>query len=83
MAGTTVFEGYPAEEVVVIPGIVNGNTYTTRMSAPFACVATMRDATYAPGTANILTTAISGRVITFTIAGYTAGTADLIIKGRT
>ena len=82
MAGTIVFEGYPAEEVVILPGIVDGNTYTTRMGAPFVCIAQMRDATHAGGTANVLTTAISGRVITFTVKGYTAGTVEAIIKGR-
>lgn len=82
MVTTTRLDPYLAEDNVRLAGIADGDTYTTKLSKPESLFYTLQDASYTGGTANVLLHSISGRIITFTMKGYTAGTVNLTVKGR-
>jgi hypothetical protein len=80
--GTVQMDGFPAFDIVMLKAITNGDVYQSKLSYVYGAQVTMRDAVYTHGTANTITTGISGSAITINTRGFVSGTADLIAYGR-
>ena len=74
-------DGLPAWRVGRLPSASNGDSFVAPLSTVDIVQLTMRDATITSGTAK-LSYSLSGTTITLAIAGYSAGTVDVLCFGR-
>ena len=81
MVTTVRIDGFLARDHVRLQGLVNADTFTTKLSTVENVQYTMQDAS-ATGTALVMHHTVSGRIITFNLVGITSGTANVVVYGR-